>query len=1221
MLFSMAKKKRRTVPRPVPEDPDSDIEDRDEALQPDLTEAQQNRKVSGEARAARDRDSTFHGRKAKLAHLIDHLPQALWDAFLADAVQPRVEAISERGVLASLLLGLLVRGLFTIRVADPLGLHDQPVYTDIPVSQAAIPDLSCRNLFLQLVRGLPGNGANTQPNAAVAAVLAAHPDLRARLAAIPRHLSDSNMVDHVGKQLETAFSNILTLLFAGRLKKSVSLAGAKRECTYVRRMVCGLDVSWLLEQGGVVPAPAMQAEVALQRGLLGLEEGERVDDDWVEDPVNRGRLLRHAVHTTREMEAAMAAWQLDMVPWQQAELTNPGLLPRPPRPPTPYALTPTSKCRARHVFIDTRGLYGMMHDAGMLGVLTDEGVTSLKKFRNGALPDPAVPGNFIAGPKDSHVANRWDALLPDPRRQKLASPKHNFAQIVHTDGVAISVMFLRPKPAAPPAELPRMGRGLDAVNPLAHLHAEWLGVDPGKTNMATVAHEERSAAGTVVSVRHWKLTAGQYYRDSGITRQAQATKTWLAKVKPQLTALSRVSSKPSSLASYRRFANTVLATYDAMWAEVSKKRWANAKFRLYCGKMRVVASFWAKVKKQAQKRWPDRILALAYGAASFSGSGSIGCRGVPVSQMRKEAVKQFGAGRVVLVDEFRTSRVSSAYSHPIEALPGQPPESFRWLRPVYSSAKRSQVRGLMCSTSNNIRFYDRDVSAALNIRRCAVGPGPRPTELCYWDGRPAMPKPGRPGQEWVYLRDKALLRKWRRKTQPPQQQYQNQRPWPGTGSGLRQYPGSPADRLPLRSHQQEESEHNFETERGSLAGRKRRFQEVQEPADVPEERVGSVNADLVLPIERLPLPGETLAAASLETVPGGKASGNCLYVAQCVLHVGCDANGVMLREALKSAGVDTTFLRQVPGSSGTALILLQQSGENSIIIVGGANQGSWELGPEAQAAIAGAGALLLQREVPEHVNIQAAQLAKTAGVPVYLDAGGVDAPLAPDLLACLTLLSPNETELARLTHLRTDTEEEIQAAAQKLQAQGVTSVLVKLGAQGSLLLPGAGQAAVRQPALPAPQVVDTTGAGDCFTAAYAVAALEGKPAAEALRFASAAGCICVQRSGAQPSLPSRGEHAAKTLATWPAMWAELSKPRWSNARFQLYGGKQRMVATFGAEPMGSAGFSGSGIIGSSDVPVNQMLREACKQFPGRVVMVHEFRTTRVSSARTNTPRT
>ncbi|KAJ9519814.1 hypothetical protein QJQ45_013492 [Haematococcus lacustris] len=723
----------------VPEDPDFDIVDRDEAGQPDLTEAQRKRKASGEARAASSRDNTFHARKAKLAHLIDHLPQALWDAFLDKAVRPRVKDISERGVIGSLLLGFLVRDLFTLHVADQLDAQGQPLTytdTDIPVSAADIPNLSCRNLYLQLYRGLPGEGENTRPSAAVAAVLAAHPDLCARLEAIPRHLSDTNMVDHVGKQLETAFSNMLTLLFAGRLKKSVSLAGAKvllgtnehqrrfgvrglvgghlpawskRQCTYVRRMVCGMEVTWLVGEGGVVVTAAMQAEVALQRGLLGLEEGEKVDHDWVEDPANRGRLLRHAVHTTREMEAAMAAWQLDMVPWEQSQPTN--LSTRPPRPPTPYALTPTSKCQARHIFIDTNVLYGLMSDAGMLGVLTEAGVTSLTKFRNGALPDPANPGEYIAGPANS--------------------------------------------------------KGMGAVNPLAHLHAEWLGVDPGKTSMATVAHEERSADGSVVSVRHWTLTAGQYYRDSGITRQAQATKIWLAKVKPQLTALSKVSSKPSSLASYRRFADTVLETYDAMWSEVSKKRWANARFRLYCGKKRVVASFWAKVNTQAKKLWPDRILALAYGAAGFNGSGTIGCRGVPVSQMQKEAVKQFRPERVVLVDEFRTSRVSSADNTPSETLLDTPPESFRWLRPVKSMAKRSQVRGLMCLTSiNNItRFYDRDVSAALNIRRCAVGPGPRPTELCYWPNRPAMPKPGQPGQEWVEIADKPLLRKWRRQLQ------------------------------------------------------------------------------------------------------------------------------------------------------------------------------------------------------------------------------------------------------------------------------------------------------------------------------------------------------------------------------------------------------------------------------------------------------------------------
>ncbi|KAJ9507038.1 hypothetical protein QJQ45_004665 [Haematococcus lacustris] len=229
----MARKKRRTgvgVPRAVPEDPDFDIVDRDEAAQPVLTEAQRRRKASGEARGARFRDNTFHARKAELAHLTGHLPQELWDAFLKRAVRPRVKAISERGVIGSLLLGLLVRGFFTLHAADQLDAKGQPLtytYTDIPVSATDIPDLSCRNLFRQLCRGLPGEGERTRPVAGVAAVLAAHPDLRARLDAIPRHLSDTNMVDHVGQQVQTAFGNILTLLFAGRLKKSVSLAGAK----------------------------------------------------------------------------------------------------------------------------------------------------------------------------------------------------------------------------------------------------------------------------------------------------------------------------------------------------------------------------------------------------------------------------------------------------------------------------------------------------------------------------------------------------------------------------------------------------------------------------------------------------------------------------------------------------------------------------------------------------------------------------------------------------------------------------------------------------------------------------------------------------------------------------------------------------------------------------------------------------------------------------------
>ncbi|KAJ9507047.1 hypothetical protein QJQ45_004674 [Haematococcus lacustris] len=137
-----------------------------------------------------------------------------------------------------------------------------------------------------------------------------------------------------------------------------------------------------------------------------------------------------------------------------------------------------------------------------------------------------------------------------------------------------------------------------------------------------------------------------------------------------------------------------------------------------------------------------RPLALAYGAAGFSGAGSMGSRGVPVKQMLREACQQF-PGRVLMVHEFRTSRVSSAHTNVVAGHA----EGFRWLRPVRSMATLSRIRGLMCSTSTGITFYDRDVSAALNIRRIAAGPG-RPRELSSWLGRPAMPNPGRPGQEW-----------------------------------------------------------------------------------------------------------------------------------------------------------------------------------------------------------------------------------------------------------------------------------------------------------------------------------------------------------------------------------------------------------------------------------------------------------------------------------------
>ncbi|KAJ9519691.1 hypothetical protein QJQ45_013320 [Haematococcus lacustris] len=136
-------------------------------------------------------------------------------------------------------------------------------------------------------------------------------------------------------------------------------------------------------------------------------------------------------------------------------------------------------------------------------------------------------------------------------------------------------------------------------------------------------------------------------------------------------------------------------------------------------------------------RYGSRPLALAYGAAGFSGSGTIGSRGVPVKQMQREACKQF-PGRVVLVHEF--GRVAAPGGQHGDAVPDPGPD-------VPNNHQEHQV-------------LRRDVSAALNIRRIAAGPG-RHCSL----GRPAVPNPGRPGQEWVCVRDKGLLRKWQRRHQ------------------------------------------------------------------------------------------------------------------------------------------------------------------------------------------------------------------------------------------------------------------------------------------------------------------------------------------------------------------------------------------------------------------------------------------------------------------------
>ncbi|MFF9348580.1 ribokinase [Streptomyces sp. NPDC014734] len=284
--------------------------------------------------------------------------------------------------------------------------------------------------------------------------------------------------------------------------------------------------------------------------------------------------------------------------------------------------------------------------------------------------------------------------------------------------------------------------------------------------------------------------------------------------------------------------------------------------------------------------------------------------------------------------------------------------------------------------------------------------------------------------------------------------------------------------------------------------------------------LGSTNMDLVAYVARAPRLGETITGRELRTVPGGKGANQAVAAARAggdvtmIGAVGNDAYGAVLRTSLEHAGVDTDLLHTAEGPSGTAHIVVDDLGGNSIVVIPGANGTVTALGPGEMAAIASADLLLLQLELPLTAVTEGARVAHAQGVRTILTPSPVQ-PLPPELLDCVDLLIPNEHEAAALTGA-TDPH----AAARLLLAQ-VPAVVITLGAKGCLYAARGGEPVL----FPAPEVtaVDTTGAGDTFVGTLAVALGERRPVPESLAWASSAAALCVQRPGASSSMPYRGE--------------------------------------------------------------------------------------------------
>ncbi|WP_327091608.1 ribokinase [Nonomuraea sp. NBC_01738] len=283
---------------------------------------------------------------------------------------------------------------------------------------------------------------------------------------------------------------------------------------------------------------------------------------------------------------------------------------------------------------------------------------------------------------------------------------------------------------------------------------------------------------------------------------------------------------------------------------------------------------------------------------------------------------------------------------------------------------------------------------------------------------------------------------------------------------------------------------------------------------------GSANMDLVAYVSHAPHLGETVTGRAFRTIPGGKGANQAIAAARAggdvafLGAVGDDGFGAQMRATLTDAGIDVKGLREVPGPSGIAHIVVDDDGGNSIIVVPGAN--GTVTGPSGDdlAMIAGSQALLLQLELPMAAVIGAAQAAQVSGAPVILTPAPSQ-PLPAELLDAVTLLVPNEHEAADLTGL-TDPD----AALAELLTL-VPEAVITLGAKGALYGSRDGER-LRVPAVPV-KAVDTTAAGDTFVGALAVARAEGLPPGEALHFASTAASIAVRREGASTSMPTRAE--------------------------------------------------------------------------------------------------
>lgn len=291
--------------------------------------------------------------------------------------------------------------------------------------------------------------------------------------------------------------------------------------------------------------------------------------------------------------------------------------------------------------------------------------------------------------------------------------------------------------------------------------------------------------------------------------------------------------------------------------------------------------------------------------------------------------------------------------------------------------------------------------------------------------------------------------------------------------------------------------------------------------------IGSLNMDLSIDLAKMPVTGETILGRGIAYKAGGKGANQACAAGKLggrVRMLGCvgqDEFGQKLVKSLSESGAETDYIkesRDLP--TGTAVIYVDDNGDNSIVVIPGANMAcDIEYLKEQDEQFHWCDYVVLQMEIPYEAVWYSVKRAKELGKMVILNPAPAPDEIPEEILSLVDYLTPNETEIIALNGKSKD---DIREGAEKLLSRGVSNVIATLGDRGALLVNRYGETFY-----PARKVVsvDTTAAGDCFNGAMVAALAEGQSEAEAILFANIASSIAVTRKGAQESLPIREEVA------------------------------------------------------------------------------------------------